>query len=358
MLCMILALCVMAKNEEKVIGRLIDSVAGHVDKVILSDTGSTDRTIEVATEACARNSLGLEIEEVEWVDFAHNRSSAMKFAEGKADYVLIGDADETFTFNGFDKDALEKDAYYLHYTGGEFYRNILLVRNNIGWYYEGRTHEAIKSDNLETAASLDTVIVTHHEDGGSRSNKYERDLVLLQQDLDDDFHPERTTFYMAQTYEGLDDFEKAAEWYTKRAEMGGWEEERWLAQMRAAKLSRDFDGCLEAWSARPHRLEPLYYAAHIAGAHEDWPMMEMLSRHGLGVVVEGRVKMNDFLFVEKWIYEIGFLVCNFVARIKQGLPVYDISDKVPRDSKHWNHIERVAKHYEIDLHKMLGTDAA
>ena len=43
-----ISLCMIAKNEEKVIGRAIDSCKEVVDEIILVDTGSEDRTVEIA----------------------------------------------------------------------------------------------------------------------------------------------------------------------------------------------------------------------------------------------------------------------------------------------------------------------
>lgn len=43
------SLCMIVKNEEDVLERCLKSVAGLVDEIIIVDTGSTDRTREIAT---------------------------------------------------------------------------------------------------------------------------------------------------------------------------------------------------------------------------------------------------------------------------------------------------------------------
>ena len=43
-----ISLCMIVKNEEQVLARCLDSVADLMDEIIIVDTGSTDRTKEVA----------------------------------------------------------------------------------------------------------------------------------------------------------------------------------------------------------------------------------------------------------------------------------------------------------------------
>ena len=42
------SLCMIVKNEEKVLGRCLDSAKEIADEIIIVDTGSTDRTKEIA----------------------------------------------------------------------------------------------------------------------------------------------------------------------------------------------------------------------------------------------------------------------------------------------------------------------
>lgn len=42
------SLCMIVKNEEDVLGRCLESVSGLVDEIVIVDTGSTDRTQDIA----------------------------------------------------------------------------------------------------------------------------------------------------------------------------------------------------------------------------------------------------------------------------------------------------------------------
>lgn len=319
---MVLALAVMVKNEAHIVERLVNSCLGKIDLVIVSDTGSTDNTLQVFQDVCNRNNLPLFIEQVEWKDFGTNRTSLMKFAENKADWLLLGDADLTFEFSDdFSLENLEGDAFLIPFNGPEFYRKVLLVRNNRDWQYKCRTHEYIDSEKVNIHFPLDTITATHYGDGGSRFDKFERDAKLLMQDFDDSqmaADRPRIAFYLGQTYECMSQWSDAYSWYRMRAELGGWEEERWVAEYRAAKIVNDIDGCMQAWGKRPQRLEALYTTSILSMKNEDWVWSEMFLRHGLFLTAAKRAPGEDILFVDKWIYDFGLKVLLTIALFKLG----------------------------------------
>ncbi len=81
------SLCMIVKNEEKVLARCLDSIADLMDEIIIVDTGSTDRTKEIAKEYTDK------IYDFQWInDF----SAARNFAASKAsmEYIYTADADE------------------------------------------------------------------------------------------------------------------------------------------------------------------------------------------------------------------------------------------------------------------------
>lgn len=81
------SLCMIVKNEERVLKRCLDSIADLMDEIIIVDTGSTDRTREVASRYTDK------IYDFTWVgDFA----AARNFAASKAtkEYIYTADADE------------------------------------------------------------------------------------------------------------------------------------------------------------------------------------------------------------------------------------------------------------------------
>ncbi|MCB0320244.1 MAG: tetratricopeptide repeat protein [Bdellovibrionales bacterium] len=82
-----ISLCMIAKNEEEYLEQALRSVQPIVDEIVLVDTGSTDRTMDIAS------SFGAKIIEDPWRDdFAASRNVSIAHATG--DWILVLDADE------------------------------------------------------------------------------------------------------------------------------------------------------------------------------------------------------------------------------------------------------------------------
>ncbi len=82
-----ISLCMIVKNEEKLLARCLDSVADLMDEIIIVDTGSTDRTKEIAARYTEN------IYDFEWIcDFAAARNFA--FSKATKEYIYSADADE------------------------------------------------------------------------------------------------------------------------------------------------------------------------------------------------------------------------------------------------------------------------
>ena len=82
-----LSVCMIVKNEERFLGQCLASVKDIADELIVIDTGSTDRTVEIAREH------GAHVGHFEWCnDFAAARNASIAPATG--DWILFLDADE------------------------------------------------------------------------------------------------------------------------------------------------------------------------------------------------------------------------------------------------------------------------
>jgi tetratricopeptide (TPR) repeat protein len=82
-----LSLCMIVRDEEQTLPNCLSSISGVVDEMIVVDTGSCDRTIEIA------QNLGAKVFSFSWCnDFSAARNESLKHAE--ADWILVLDADE------------------------------------------------------------------------------------------------------------------------------------------------------------------------------------------------------------------------------------------------------------------------
>ena len=82
-----ISLCMIVKNEEMHIARCLDSVAGLVEEIVIVDTGSTDRTVEIVSGYTSKVYL------YPWKDdFADARNYS--FSKASMDYCMWMDADD------------------------------------------------------------------------------------------------------------------------------------------------------------------------------------------------------------------------------------------------------------------------
>ena len=145
-----LSLCMIVKDEEAMLGRCLEAIRDHVDEIIVVDTGSTDRTVEIA------EANGAKVLHHEWTgDFAVARNVSFDAATG--DWLLYLDADEVLVEGDGERlRALTRrtwrEAMYLVETnhtgelgdGAAVTHNALrLFKNRPEYRFEGRIHEQI-----------------------------------------------------------------------------------------------------------------------------------------------------------------------------------------------------------------------
>ena len=86
-----LSLCMIVRDEEQRLGACLDSVKDCVDNVVIVDTGSIDRTVEIAQ--AFNSQLPMQVHHFTWCDdFSAARNAALNHVTG--DWVLVLDADE------------------------------------------------------------------------------------------------------------------------------------------------------------------------------------------------------------------------------------------------------------------------
>lgn len=88
---MTLTVVILTKNEERHIARAIDSVAGIATRVFVADSGSTDRTVEIA------QGRGAEVQFNPWRNYATQLNWALDQLPPDGGWVLRLDADEFVT---------------------------------------------------------------------------------------------------------------------------------------------------------------------------------------------------------------------------------------------------------------------
>jgi glycosyltransferase involved in cell wall biosynthesis len=293
----------IVRDEAIVLPRLAASLAGLIDSWTICDTGSQDGTPEQVQELF--DAIPGQLLHHQWVNYGANRSLALAAARGTADYLLLLDADQTIVQNGPLPD-LCADAYMVRMEEEAAHWLPKLIRGDLAWRFDGAAHEYLSLDRAYTQQPLEQLVVCHGGDGGNRPGKFERELQLLQGDLERHPDDRRTIFYLAQTMRDLGRIDEAISLYRRRAELGGWDEEVFYAKWQIGRLlvAQGAIGAegelLDAWAFRPSRAESLHDLTVFyrnAGKHR-------LAHHFASLGREIAIPA-DILFVHRWIYDWG-----------------------------------------------------
>lgn len=186
----LLSVCMIVKNEEPVLARALASAAGPDTELVVVDTGSTDRTVEIAREH------GAKVFHFTWIDdFSAARNFA--FAQATGAWMLVLDADEEIppdvrarmndVLRTTQDDAIRVSVACLDDRGIKTMGtpSTRFVRNGKGYGYEGRVHE-VMDDAIRRASGTigeaDLPLLHHGYTlaESARKGRHERNLRLLE----------------------------------------------------------------------------------------------------------------------------------------------------------------------------------
>jgi glycosyltransferase involved in cell wall biosynthesis len=312
---MVFALILMIKNEERILKRCLEAVENTVDYFCILDTGSTDKSVEIANEFLKTRKGCVTVEPFQ--NFGYNRTvsfqNAQKYLKTQevdltTVYGLLLDADMVFVPGTLKQHPLGAMGYKIIQLNGNLeYYNCRIVRMDFGWTCVGVTHEywAGPTENLDKSICY----IDDRNDGGCKHDKFERDAKLLEKGLEENPTDVRYMFYLAQTYKCVGRFKDSIKMYKKRIAAGGWAEEIWHSHYSIGECYLKLKDIpkFEAWMQkaflyRPTRTESIYQLAKYfreAGNHYK-------SYHYLRIGQQIGFPKNDSLFIESNVYKGWF----------------------------------------------------
>lgn len=189
-----LSVCMIVKDEEALLPRCLGSVQDIADEIIIIDTGSTDRTKQIAEE------YGAKLFDYSWTnDFAAARNESLRHATG--DWILVLDADEYLAedehqkWKGFLEQEKPSNRYVysmdvINFTGdNEFDDEITtapitrLLPNSMGIHFEGPIHEQLTRGHLGVLIHKHISLNIYHTGYQTQriveKNKHERNMSIF-----------------------------------------------------------------------------------------------------------------------------------------------------------------------------------
>lgn len=251
-----LAVLLMVKDEEARLHVTLESIKGTASFLVMYDTGSTDKTIQIATEFCEKNNIKLRLLIGTFENFCKSRNVSLDFADSFADidYVLLMDSNDEL--KGGDillKELRESPNMKIHSgfqvtqklwigNGCTELRNARLFKVRKGWRYKGAVHEYMTNPNSseDHYGFVSKEVVLHQDraqDMEKSSHRYSRDKEMLLAEHTKHPTDSRTLFYLAQTCECLNQYEEALKYFKLRIELENFPEERFHAYIRAGSAS-------------------------------------------------------------------------------------------------------------------------
>ncbi|MDR3510223.1 MAG: glycosyltransferase [Caulobacteraceae bacterium] len=316
-----IGLCMIVKDEAKVIVRCLESVRPITDYVLIVDTGSSDDTIGVIERHLAQQGLAGEVARCDWVDFAYNRTFALARLREKADidYCLMIDADEVLQYaDDFDpaafKAGLSHDLYDITTRyGGVNYPRPQLFRNRLDFSFRGVLHEFLERPEGELTRGPARGLWNVPTPDGARSQnprKFDDDAEMLRRVLaagvDEPWLEARYQFYLAQSLRDAGRPAEALEAYAVRAAQGFTADEVFYSHFQVGRLAERLGrpageivtAYLDAFQASPNRAEPLHALASYYRRQDKLRLAFEFARIGRALP-----KPTWGFCVENWIYD-------------------------------------------------------
>jgi glycosyltransferase involved in cell wall biosynthesis len=236
----------IVKDEEVLLSKCLDTLKG-IDELVIVDTGSKDRTKEIASRYTDK------IYDFPWID---SFCKARNFANSKAtgDFILTIDADEELlTPIETIRDVIyktKKEVLNVTVTDGlgNEHKSPRLFKNSKDIFWRGDIHETLSKTGQE-----DTPIVIKYGYSPAHKNDPDRTLRILKKSLKADPKLIRERYYLAREYFYRKDWERAikeVDIYLKQAKWLPEKNDAWLMRAKClAGLEKWEEACDSAWQA-------------------------------------------------------------------------------------------------------------
>ena len=279
--------CMIVKNEEVFLEKCLGSIKDYVDEIIIVDTGSTDKTVEIASRYTDKVYFH------PWEgSFSKARNQSLSYATGDWIFIIDGD-EELLEGNGekLQKTVLEAgsvDAFLVNtisiYSNGKRkarHNSERLFRNNGVIHYEGIVHNRVKGASYIKASKIELMHYGYDVDEKKAHEKFIRTTELLKKQIEENPQDPMPHHYLSASYISRGMSKEAADESTLAIDLA--EQQRndhplyiWTHHIAAmafffmGDLDRAKDYSLRGLKKYPDHLDSFYTLAMISAERKQW----------------------------------------------------------------------------------------
>jgi len=332
--------CVMVKNGGDLFEKMLTENLKYVDRWTILDTGSTDNTIDII-QRVLKNKKGKLFQEP-FINFRDSRNRCLELAGQTCKYNMM--LDDTYVVKGDLRQFLHRirgdqfaDSYSLLIRSDdmEYYSN-RITKSSEKLRYIHKIHEVItNNNNVNVVIPPDDATIMDYRADYMEKRTIDRkkyDLQILYEELEEDPDDPRTYYYLAQTYNLLNNHEKAAEFFHKRAfhKNEGFLQEKIDATFELArtlnfKLNKPWDECEPlyklAYELDKSRPDSLYFIGIHYYLEKDYKeaYSYFLKAFNLGYPTHAQFSLKptlSFYYLPKFLAELCVMFSNHVIGIE------------------------------------------
>src|SRR3989344_5818805 len=219
-----ISLCMIAKNEEKLMEQCLNSVKDIADEIIIVDTGSTDKTKEIAKKYATKD--WILVMDADEVIEKHDLAKIKELIENAKDIAGFSLEQRSYLNNFFEGAAKNSSDFGLvkDYTFYISHHLVRLFKNKLGFYFKHKVHELVEDSlNEKNLKYKKTDIVLHHfgslKDENLISGKTEQYSKIILKQLEEEPESARYNYQAARMHIGRNDFSNALKHFEKAAKI-------------------------------------------------------------------------------------------------------------------------------------------